>query len=147
MTEIIRRWFFRAFVLLLSIPLTVPSRALAETTSSTSTSTANGANTLINGLTITGAQAGFGSENQSIYDLIAGVIGIVLGFLGILIMLYLVWGGWIYATSGGEKEKLEKAKKMMSSAIIGAFIIGAAYVLTNYVLGAIEVAITTEASE
>jgi hypothetical protein len=102
----------------------------------------NASNTLRNGLLVTGAEAGFGEENQSVYALIGGIINVVLGALGIVILLYLVWAGWIYATSGGEKEKIDKAKKMISSSIIGAVIVIASYALASYVLSAISTAVT-----
>jgi heme/copper-type cytochrome/quinol oxidase subunit 2 len=92
---------------------------------------------LIEGLTTTGSEAGFGENTLSIYTLIGNVINIVLGFLGILILLYLIWAGWTYATSHGEKDKVEKAKKMISTSVIGAILIVAAYAMASYILSAL----------
>ncbi len=69
--------------------------------------------------------------------LIGNIINVVLGFMGVFLVVYLVWAGWIYATSQGEKEKIDKAKKMISSAVIGLILIVAAYAIAAYVVAAL----------
>ena len=66
--------------------------------------------------------------------MISGVIGIVMGFLGIIAVLIILWGGFIWMTAGGEPDKVEKAKKMIYSGIIGLVIIFAAYAIASFVI-------------
>jgi hypothetical protein len=66
--------------------------------------------------------------------MIGNIINIVLGFLGILLLFYFIYAGFLWMTdAGGEKNK-EKATKMMSSAVIGLVIIVAAYAISNFVI-------------
>lgn len=46
---------------------------------------------------------------------------------GILLLLYLIWGGFDYLTSMGDPKKAEGANKKISSAIIGIIIIFISY--------------------
>jgi hypothetical protein len=48
------------------------------------------------------------------------IIIIVAGFF---VLVYLFWGGFDWITSGGDKEKLSKARKKISGAIIGLILI------------------------
>ncbi len=66
--------------------------------------------------------------------MISGIIGIVMGFLGIIAVLIILWGGFIWMTAGGEPDKVEKAKKMIYSGIIGLVIIFAAYAIASFVI-------------
>ncbi len=124
--------------LALGLPLILPLAARAEET--------DAADTLREGLTTTGATAGFGEEEQSLYALIGGIISVLLGFLGVLILVYIVWAGYIYATSQGEKDKVDKAKKMLSTSVIGATILATAYVIVTYAVAAIQKIVTTSSS-
>lgn len=131
MRQILTRAKWRLLTLALSLLLTLPLAARAEEEEEEA---ADAAESLREGLVTTGAEAGFGEQEQSIEALIGGIINVVLGFLGILILLYIIWAGWVYATSGGEKDKIEKAKKMISTSVIGAIIIVAAYAIASYVI-------------
>lgn len=54
---------------------------------------------------------------------IPGVIQILL-FLGfIFAIVYLLWGGISWTTSGGNKESLEKARKKVTYAILGLILV------------------------
>lgn len=51
----------------------------------------------------------------------------VFAIAGILLLLYLIWGGFDYLTSMGDPKKAEAANKKISSAIIGIIIIFISY--------------------
>ena len=66
----------------------------------------------------------------SVCDLIgvavkAGVI--ILEFIGALALLFFIFGGFVWLTSGGEKEKINKGKNILKNAVIGMFIVLFAY--------------------
>lgn len=46
---------------------------------------------------------------------------------GILLLLYLVYGGITWLTSAGDKEGLEKAKKTLTNAVIGIAILAVSF--------------------
>lgn len=85
----------------------------------------------------TGATNGIystGGDETTLITWIGSIIGIIIGFLGILLVLYIIWAGFLWMTDGGEGKKVEKAKKMIQQAVIGIIIIFAAYAITSFVM-------------
>ena len=72
------------------------------------------------GLKTTGTEAKFKTE-VSLPVLIGGVIKVLLSFLGVVLLLYIVYGGFLYMTAGGEEGKVKTAKGVISNAIIGRY--------------------------
>ena len=66
--------------------------------------------------------------------IIARLIQIFLGVLGIILVVLIIYGGWVYMTAGGDGDKVKKAKKILTNAVIGALIILASYSITTYIL-------------
>ena len=64
----------------------------------------------------------------------ARVIRIILGFLGILAVVIILFAGFKWMTSGGSEDKVGEAKKMLAAGIIGLVIILSAYALANFVI-------------
>ena len=66
------------------------------------------------------------------------LISAALSFLGVLFLLLTLYGGYLWMTSAGNDEQVSKAKKILTSAVIGLIIIVAAYAVTaaigNYLL-------------
>ena len=92
---------------------------------------------LVENKNVLGVQAGsiesdFGLEqvgddlslgNQDIRVTIARIIRAVLGFLGIVALLIVLYGGFVYMTAGGEEQKVATAKKILVNGVIGLAII------------------------
>ena len=77
------------------------------------------------------------SEN-SLANVIAYLIKIFLGFLGIIFIVLVVWAGYNWMTAGGNEEKVSKAKTTLTRAIIGLIITVSAYAITYFVFGALK---------
>jgi hypothetical protein len=58
----------------------------------------------------------------------------VFGFIGSIALLMFMIGGVMFLISGGNQEKVSKAKKLMISAVIGLFIVFASYLIIDFVL-------------
>jgi hypothetical protein len=65
--------------------------------------------------------------------IVANVIKIILGFLGIIFVSLLIFGGFKYMTAGGNEDQVSDAKKSIIRAIIGLAIILSAYAITIFV--------------
>lgn len=50
-------------------------------------------------------------------------------------LFYLLWGGYDWVMSGGDKEKLEQARGKITNAILGLFIVIASLTIFTYVAG------------
>ncbi|MFA5020742.1 MAG: pilin [Patescibacteria group bacterium] len=66
-------------------------------------------------------------------DLIKSILQVILGFLGVIAVLIILWGGFIWMTAAGDDDKVSKAKQMIYSGIIGLVIIFAAYAIASFV--------------
>lgn len=77
---------------------------------------------------------------------IAGIIKAVLSLVGVLFAVLMFYGGFLWMTSeaGADKNKIDKAKKVFTAAIIGIVIIISAYAITTFVANAIEKSAQTE---
>ena len=89
------------------------------------------------GLTGPGSAANIGLGDRPLKESINSIIQILLGFLGILAVIIILWGGFMWMTAAGDESKVDKAKKLIISGIVGIVIILAAYIIANFVIGTI----------
>lgn len=71
---------------------------------------------------------------RTLPQIIGSIISAALGFLGIVLLGYLLFAGFMWMTSGGDSEKAGKAQTMIRNAIIGLIIIVASYAISSFVL-------------
>ena|SRR6056297_1329398 len=62
------------------------------------------------------------------------LIQILLSFLGIVFVILMIYGGYLWMTAHGNDDQLTKAKKLMTAAIIGIVVVLAAYAITWFVM-------------
>ena len=74
----------------------------------------------------------FGGETDP-QMIAARIIKNLLGFLGIIFLGLLIWGGWKYMLSRGNEEEVENAMKIIKNAVIGLFIVLAAWAIADYI--------------
>ena len=75
-----------------------------------------------------------GLGDNDLLTTVNNIIKVLLGLLGILAVLLILWGGFIWMTAAGDTDKVEKAKKLIISGIIGLVIIFAAYAIAQFVI-------------
>ncbi|OGF21050.1 hypothetical protein A2Y83_01815 [Candidatus Falkowbacteria bacterium RBG_13_39_14] len=66
--------------------------------------------------------------------MVASIIKVVLGFLGIVAVVIILIGGFKWMTAGGNEDQVGEAKKWIYSGVIGLLIILSAYALASWVL-------------
>jgi cytochrome bd-type quinol oxidase subunit 2 len=64
------------------------------------------------------------------------LINVLMGVSGVVSFIFLLWGGLQWILAGGDKEGTEKARKKITSALIGLAIVFSAYALL-YILRAL----------
>ncbi len=77
--------------------------------------------------------SGLGTQ-YSIGSMVSAVLKMLLSFLGLLFFLLILYSGFLWMTSAGNEEKIDKAKAIMKGAVIGLLIILMAYVITYFVI-------------
>lgn len=64
----------------------------------------------------------------------AKIVRVALGFLGVVALGIVLYGGFVWMTSAGNEEKIATAKKILTNGIIGLVIILMAFGITQYVI-------------
>jgi hypothetical protein len=67
-------------------------------------------------------------------DFIRTVISVIAGFAGLVAAGFFVVGGFIYITSSGNPERLDRAKHTLLYSSIGLAIVIAAFVISNIIV-------------
>ncbi|MEK7116179.1 MAG: hypothetical protein AAB879_02165 [Patescibacteria group bacterium] len=88
------------------------------------------------GLKKAATESGFvsGASTTDLPTIIGRVIGVALTLLGTLLLAYILYGGFLWMTAGGEEKNVTKAKDIIKNAVIGLTIIVAAYALSTFVI-------------
>lgn len=92
--------------------------------------------TMLRYLEITARAAGF-AEPKSIAEIIGALIGTFLSLLGVIFLILIIYGGFVWMTSAGNENKVLKAKQILTRAIVGLIIILSAYSITSFIFYAI----------
>ena len=78
-----------------------------------------------------------GLGNADPREIAAAVIRVMLGFLGIIAVLIILYAGFLWMTAAGNEDKITQAKGMMSAGVIGLIIILAAFGIATFVMNAL----------
>lgn len=77
------------------------------------------------------------TTNLSQLDLriiIARIIQIVFGVLGTILLVIILYAGWLWMTSQGEEEKIAEAKSIIKNATIGLAIMLSAFSIASFII-------------
>ncbi|PLX26623.1 hypothetical protein C0583_06330 [Candidatus Parcubacteria bacterium] len=89
------------------------------------------------GQTAEGVQNRIGLGNDDPRYIIANIINLALGFLGIIAIVIIMYAGFMWMMSGGNPDKISLAKKTLISGIIGLIIVLSAFALASFAIDAI----------
>ena len=80
-------------------------------------------------------------------QIMGNIINIFLGFLGIIAVILILYGGFLWMTSKGNAEQVQEAKQLIISAIIGLVIILSSYAIASFVISSLGEATGVSESE
>ena len=78
-----------------------------------------------------------GLGTREVRDVAVDVIQALLGLLGILALVIMLYGGFRWMTAAGNEENVASAKKIMAAGIIGLIIIFFAYAIVMFVFNVV----------
>jgi hypothetical protein len=88
-------------------------------------------------------EATYGSTpSRGLTEIIGGLVQAALGLLGIILLILILYGGFLWMTAGGNTENVDKAKTIIKNAVAGLIIIMAAYAIAEFAVNAISTATT-----
>ncbi|MDD3679071.1 MAG: pilin [Patescibacteria group bacterium] len=67
--------------------------------------------------------------------IVKNIIDYALIFIGAVALVFVIYGGVLYVTSGGDAEKTTKARNTILYAILGIIVIVAAYLIVQWAAG------------
>lgn len=79
-------------------------------------------------------QAGSGLTDSDLEDTLGSLISIFLSILGIVLLLLVIYAGFLWMTAQGDSEQTKKARDIMINAVIGLIITLAAYAISSFVI-------------
>lgn len=82
-----------------------------------------------------GSLSGLGVKDPR--EIAANVINVILGFLGIIAVVLILIGGFMWMTAAGNDDKVATARKIMTAGIIGLVIVLAAFGIAKFVIQAL----------
>ncbi len=74
---------------------------------------------------------------RDIVGIVSTLINVFLGFLGIIAVILIIYAGWLWMSSQGEADKIQKAKLILTSSVIGLIIILSSYAIARFVISKI----------
>ncbi len=87
------------------------------------------------GLKSTAGGAGYGtSGSETVDSKISLIIKSVLSFLGVIFLILMIYGGFLWMTAAGNEQQIEKAETLLASAVIGLIVVISAYAISYFVI-------------
>lgn len=78
-----------------------------------------------------------GLGNRDPRRIASSVIQVMLGFLGVIAVVLILFGGFKWMTAAGNDDKIDEAKDLITAGVIGLLIVLAAFAVSIFVLNAL----------
>ncbi|MEK7637290.1 MAG: hypothetical protein AAB402_02790 [Patescibacteria group bacterium] len=78
-----------------------------------------------------GTQIGLGESDLK--ATVLNIIRLILGLMTLIAVTMIIYGGFTWLTAAGNEERVEKAKKIISAAVIGLIVILLAWAIVIFV--------------
>jgi TRAP-type C4-dicarboxylate transport system permease small subunit len=79
-----------------------------------------------------GTTTGLGTRD--IREVIMLIINVILGFLSIVAIVIILWGGFKWMTAGGNEDQVGEAKKLIIAGVVGMAVIFTSYAVALFVV-------------
>jgi len=77
------------------------------------------------------------ASDTGLATIVGNIIYALMGIVGTILVLFLIYGGFLWMTAGGEEKKIEEAKKIIKNVIVGLIIIFLSYGIARFVIDAL----------
>lgn len=79
--------------------------------------------------------AGFAAADENtLTNTIGQLISVLLGFLGVIFLILIIYAGLLWMTAAGNEDKVKKAQGILMSSVIGLIILLSAYAISYFVI-------------
>lgn len=77
------------------------------------------------------------STSGTLSSILAIFVQSVLGLIGMVFMILIIYGGFLWMTAAGIEDKITKAKKLILASVIGLAIVMAAFGIATFIINAL----------
>jgi type IV secretory pathway VirB2 component (pilin) len=85
-------------------------------------------------------------QSDDLKGTISQVVNIILGFLGIIAVVIILFAGFKWMTAGGNEEQVGEARKTLLQAVIGLAVVFLAWAIASFVITNLGTATSAPAS-
>lgn len=82
-------------------------------------------------------QAESGLGDQDLTTTLGMLIQAMLGLLGVIFLVLIIYAGFLWMTAGGDEGKVSTAKDIMIRSVVGLVILLSAYAISTFVIDAL----------
>ena len=75
-----------------------------------------------------------GLGNQDPRSMVGSVLKVFLGFLGVISVIIVAYGGFMWMTAAGNEDRVDKAKKIITAGVVGLVIILMSFGIAQFVM-------------
>ena len=73
-------------------------------------------------------------DGNTLVVIIGKVIRVLLSFIGVILVMIIIYAGFMWMTAGGNEDQVKKAKEWLKNAIVGLVISLSAYAISAFVV-------------
>jgi len=73
------------------------------------------------------------TNEDTLLNNVASIIKVVLGLLGTIFVILMIYAGILWMTAGGNDTQVKKAQNIIQRAVIGLIIVVLAYAITYFI--------------
>jgi len=85
-----------------------------------------------------GNNAGYNTSVSGPEPVIATVISVALSLIGVIFLILMIYGGYLWMTAAGSDEKIKRSQNIITGAIIGLVVVVSAYAISSFVIKSLE---------
>lgn len=74
-----------------------------------------------------------GMSTRTFGEMVIGIVNVALGFVTVIALAVIIYGGFRWMTAGGNEDSVGEAKKILTAGIIGLVIVLIAWVIITFV--------------
>lgn len=74
------------------------------------------------------------TQTGDLPHIIGNIIFVLLSFTGVVLLVLMLYAGFLWMTAGGSVDQVKKARTMITNALVGLVIVTASYAIVNFVL-------------
>ena len=77
---------------------------------------------------------GSANVDTKLEDVLKNIVNVIIGIIGFVAVVMMVYGGFLYTTSAGDANKVTKAKNTIMYGLIGLVVALLAFAIVNFVV-------------